>query len=98
MSTHNMFSWSNKKNYLRIITKYSFLIISINSLHAGNFACFFVVCGFFFKLNFSKKYFRNTIRVSNSLDPDQARESFGPVMGPNCVQRLSADDKKHPPP
>ena len=28
---------------------------------------------FFFKLIFSKKSFRNTIRVSNSLDPDQAR-------------------------
>ena len=27
---------------------------------------------FFFKLTFSKKSFRNTIRVSNSLDPDQA--------------------------
>ena len=43
----------------------------------GNFACFlchlcFVfVC--FFKLTFSKTSFRNTIRVSNSLDPDQAQ-------------------------
>ena len=38
----------------------------------GNFACFFVICGFFFKLTFSKKSFRNTFRVSNNLDPDQA--------------------------
>ena len=35
------------------------------------------------KSTFSKNYFRNTIRVSNSLDPDQA---------PNYLQRLSADD------
>ena len=28
-----------------------------------------------FKINFFKKIFRNTIRVSNSLDPDQDRHS-----------------------
>ena len=32
------------------------------------------------------------IKVSNSLDPDQARRSVGPVLGTNCLQRLSADD------
>ena len=44
-----------------------------------NFASFFVECGFFFffffflKINFfKKKSFRNIIRVSNSVDPDQA--------------------------
>ena len=29
---------------------------------------------------------------SNSLDPDQARHFVGPDLGPNCLQRLSADD------
>ena len=43
---------------------------------------------------FSKNSFRNTIRVSNSLDPDQARQNVGPDMGPNCLQKLSADDNK----
>ena len=33
----------------------------------------------------------NTIQVSNSLDPDQARHFVGPDLGPNCLQRLSAD-------
>ena len=28
----------------------------------------------------------------NSLDPDQARHFVGPGLGPNCLQRLSADD------
>ena len=28
--------------------------------------------------------------MSNSLDPDQARQNVGPDMGPNCFQRLSA--------
>ena len=35
----------------------------------------------------------NTIRVSYSLDPDQARRSVGPDIDPNCLQRSVADDK-----
>ena len=31
--------------------------------------------------------------MSNGLDPDQDRHSFGPVLGPNRLQRLSVDDK-----
>ena len=34
-----------------------------------------------------------TIKVSNSLDPDQAQHHVGPDVGPNCLQRLSTDDK-----
>ena len=49
----------------------------------------------FSKSTFSKNSFRNTITVSNSLDPDQDRRSVGPDLGPNCLQRLSADDKSH---
>ena len=41
---------------------------------------------------FFKKTFMNTIRVSNSLDPGQARLFVGPDLGPSCLQRLSADD------
>ena len=37
--------------------------------------------------------FFNTIRLSNSLDPDQARHFVGPDLGPNCLQWLSADNK-----
>ena len=47
----------------------------------------------FFK--FSKTYFRNTIRVSNNLDPDQDRGSVGPYLYLNHLQRLSADDKEN---
>ena len=47
----------------------------------------------FVKINFSKNYFINTIRVSNGLDPDQERHSVGPDLGPNCLQRLSSKDK-----
>ena len=49
---------------------------------------------FFSKPSFSKDSFRNTIRVSNSLDPDQARHFVRPDLGSNCLQRLSADDTR----
>ena len=44
-----------------------------------------------FKIYFSKNSFRNTIRVPNSLDPDQDLNFVRPDLGPNCLQRLSAD-------
>ena len=47
----------------------------------------------FQNLTFSKISFRNTIRVSNSLDQGQEGHSVGPQLGPNCLQRLSADAK-----
>ena len=31
--------------------------------------------------------------MSNSLDADQARHFVGPDLSPNCLQRLSADNK-----
>ena len=61
----------------------------VNSLSPGYFFMPFVVCQPF---NFLKKSFRNTIRVSNSLNLDQAQHFAGPDLGPNCLQRLSADD------
>ena len=35
----------------------------------------------------------NNIRVSNNLDPDQDQQNVCPDLGPNRLQRLSADDK-----
>ena len=40
----------------------------------------------FFGVNFFQS-------VSNNLDPDQDHIFVGPDLGPNCLQRLSADDK-----
>ena len=62
-----------------------------NSLQAGQFCMHFSVC-YFFTITFSKDYvFSNTFRVSNDLDPYQARLFFGPDLGPKCLQRLPAD-------
>ena len=62
-------------------------------MHSGQFFILFCRLQTFPKLTFSKKSFRNTTRVSNSLDPDQDRLSVGPDLGPNCLQRLSGNDK-----
>ena len=34
--------------------------------------------------------------MSNGLDPDQDPQNVGADLSPNCLQRLSADDKKSP--
>ena len=51
----------------------------------------------FSESTFSKilsRYTIYTIKGSNSLDPDQARHFVGLDLGPNCLQRLSADDTR----
>ena len=54
----------------------------------GNFLCF--CCHLtFFEIYPFKKHFRNSIRPSNSLDPNQDRGSVGPDLGPNCFQITS---------
>ena len=57
----------------------------------GNLSCL-LLSAEFFKINLKKKYFRKTIRVSNSFDQDQALHFDGPKMGPNCFQKLSAEE------
>ena len=41
----------------------------------------------FSNLTFSKNSIRNTIRVLNSLDPDQDLHTAEPDLGKNCYQR-----------
>ena len=48
---------------------------------------------FYQNLLFQRNSFRNTIRMANSLDPDQAQDSVGPDLGPYCLQRSAADSK-----
>ena len=56
---------------------------------------FFVVLVLIFsKSTFSINSFRNTIRLSNSFDPDQAQLSVGPDLVPDCLQKLSVDDTR----
>ena len=50
----------------------------------GNFCCRLLT---FSEVNLFLNSFRNTIRVSNSLDPDQDRQNVGPDLDPDCLQR-----------
>ena len=64
------------------------------NLKNSNFAfwvilhAFLLSADFFLNSTFSEKPFHQYLRVSNSLDPDQD-QCF---LGPNCLQRLSADN------
>ena len=50
----------------------------------ANFSCVLSSADYVFKMSLLKNiYFRNTFRVSNSLDQD---------LDQDCLQRLSADD------
>ena len=61
----------------------------------GNFSFFLSSAVVFFsKLTFSKNAFKNNTRVSNGLNPDQTRHFDRPDLGPNCLQRLPADDTR----
>ena len=48
----------------------------------------------FSKPSFSNDSFRNTLRMSNSLGPDQAQRTVRPDLGPSILQRLSAEDTR----
>ena len=67
---------------------------NVNSLHAGYlFMLPFSSADFFSKLTFSKNSFRNTHRVL--MKRFGFRQNIGPDLCPNCLQRLSAEDKSH---
>ena len=44
---------------------------------------------FFLKMNYFKKSYRNTIRVSICLDPDEDRRSVGPDHGKTVCKTIS---------
>ena len=43
-------------------------------------------------LSFSQNSFRNSLKVSNSLDLDQVEKIVRSDLDPNSLRRLSADD------
>ena len=62
----------------------------------GNFACYFVICGFFFLfflIIFFKKIFQEYHQSVKQFESRSGIHFVGPDLGPNCLKRLSADDK-----
>ena len=72
-----------KMLYIKKVWPFAYWII----LHAFPSSDFF-----FSKFKLSKNSFTNTIRMANSLDPDQAQHIVGPDLGPTCFQSSSAED------
>ena len=70
---------SRKNNYFLVFVILEHLPYCIFA-YAGDFAYWVILhdflsfADFFFKINISINLFRNTNRVSNSLNPDQARQ------------------------
>ena len=58
------------------------------------FHAFLLSADFFQSQCFKKNISGTDIRVSNSLDPDQAQCFVWPVLGPYCLPRLSAEDTR----
>ena len=63
---------------------------AFHSLHPRQFCILLFSSVDVFQNFFSKTSFKKTTRVSNGLDPDNDRR---PDLGPNCLQRFSADNK-----
>ena len=60
----------------------------LHFLHSGKFCILFRrLLIFFSKSTLSKNSLMNITRVSNSLDPHQARHLSGPDLGSNSLQR-----------
>ena len=66
-----------------------------NFLHAGKVFHEFCRLPIFSKLTFLKNSFGNTIRVSKSLDQDQARHCVGPDLGQTVCKRDQQTTKDH---
>ena len=71
-------------NNIHVYLGQGFIAHKLQIMHA------FLSSIFFFQNNL--EFFRNTIKVSNSLDPDQARHLVVSDLGPTYLQRLSASD------
>ena len=65
----------------------------LNYLHAWEFSILLLSSADFFQNQLFQKFFQEHIRVSNSLDPDKVQHSVCPDPSPNCLKRLSADNK-----
>ena len=71
-SVFNLFNRSDAFSVLAVEFNMLLPEITIKCM-LGNFSCFCCRLLMFFKINFFDNFFfRNTIRASNSLDPDQA--------------------------
>ena len=75
--------WSYASSHFAKIC--TLLLEVVHFWHAEYFSRFCRLLIFFSKSTFSKNYVRNTIGVSNSLDPDKVRRFVGADLRPNSI-------------
>ena len=69
-------------------------VLFVLTLHAGYFFMLLLSSVDFFQNYPFQDVLSGTLpECQTFLDPDQDRHSVGPDLDPNCLQRLSADDK-----
>ena len=68
------------------------MILTLRQL--GNFSCFLSSADFFQNLLFRKILLGISSECQRGKDPDHALHFVEPDLGPNCLQRLSADDTR----
>ena len=64
--------------------------LRLNTARLRNFSCF--CCQFFSKYKLFQKIFNHHYHSGKWLDSDQDWHSVRPNLGPNCLQRISAED------
>ena len=69
-------------NYVNKVDEFVYL----NFLHAGKFFMLLLSSADFFKINFFKKFFQERYQ--------SVKQFVGPDLGTNCMQRLSAGNKR----
>ena len=80
------------------MTHYFANVLYLSICMLGNCSCFFLFSSADFLQNkvFNNKPPRTTIRVSNSLDPDQDGHSVGLHLGSKCLQKAIGKRQNYP--
>ena len=67
--------------------------VNYNSCKLGNFSMFLLLSTDIFQNYIKKKIFQEHYQSVKLFDSGQIQPFVGPDLGPNCLQRLSADGK-----
>ena len=79
------------------MTHYFVNVLYLSICMLGDCSCFYFRLLTFFKNKFFKnKPPRTSIRLSNSLDPDQDRHSVGLHLGSDCLQKAFGRRQNNP--
>ena len=85
MFVHSIPLLAHKKSTVALGSKYKFFDYWV-ILHA------FLSSADFFKITFFENFLQEYHQCVKQFGPRSGRQRVGPDLGPNCLQKLSADD------